>query len=165
MMRNPRLPEDESKSTAGTATGYSGKQPRLGRQVYRQAIIDAFLKLNPRWMVRNPVMFVTEVGSILTTALWVQALLGHGEARAGFIGGVSLWLWLCVLFANFSTALAESGAKRRRLPCAEHDRKLRPKSLVIPNTGLNMTWFLPARCDRRTCSLRKLVILLRLMAR
>ena len=45
----------------------------LKGRVYLQAIIDAFIKLNPRWMVRNPVMFVTEVGCILTTVLWVQA--------------------------------------------------------------------------------------------
>ncbi|MGA3094804.1 MAG: potassium-transporting ATPase subunit B, partial [Dehalococcoidales bacterium] len=70
--------------------------------MYRRALLDAFVKLNPRWMLRNPVMFVTEVGSVLTTALWIQALSGHGEARPAFIGAVALWLWLCVLFANFS---------------------------------------------------------------
>ena len=87
------------------------KQQQSGWDIYRQAIIDALVKLNPRWMVRNPVMFVTEIGSILTTVLWVQALLGHGEAKAAFVGGVTLWLWLCVLFANFSEALAEGRGK------------------------------------------------------
>jgi K+-transporting ATPase ATPase B chain len=62
-------------------------------------------------MVRNPVMFVVEVGSMLTSALWVQALLGRGEAPAGFIGAVALWLWFTVLFANFSEALAEGRGK------------------------------------------------------
>jgi K+-transporting ATPase ATPase B chain len=61
--------------------------------------------------VRNPVMFVVEVGSVLTTLLFVQALLGRGEAPAGFIGAVSLWLWFTVLFANFSEALAEGRGK------------------------------------------------------
>ena len=79
--------------------------------MYRAAVIDALVKLNPRWMVRNPVMFVTEVGSVLTTVLWIQALLGHGETKAMFVGGVTLWLWLCVLFANFSEALAEGRGK------------------------------------------------------
>src|SRR4030042_5985373 len=87
------------------------KKQQLGRNIYRQAVIDAFIKLNPRWMVRNPVMFVTEVGSVVTTVLWVQALLGHGEAKAAFVGGVALWLWLCVIFANFSEALAEGRGK------------------------------------------------------
>src|SRR5512137_2036157 len=84
------------------------KQPTLGGwEVYRRAVIDALIKLNPRWMVRSPVMFVVEVGGVLTTALWIQALLGRGETEAGFIGAISFWLWLTVLFANFSEALAE----------------------------------------------------------
>ena len=58
----------------------------LQRKVYLHAVIDAFVKLNPRWMVRNPVMFVTEVGSVLTTVLWIQALLGHGEVGISFVG-------------------------------------------------------------------------------
>jgi potassium-transporting ATPase ATP-binding subunit len=57
------------------------------------------------------VMFVVEVGSVLTTALWIQALLGTGEAPAWYIGFVSLWLWFTVLFANFSEALAEGRGK------------------------------------------------------
>ena len=73
--------------------------------------MDSFVKLDPRRMVRNPVMFVVEVGSVLTTALWIQALLGQGEAPAGFIGAVALWLWFTVLFANFSEALAEGRGK------------------------------------------------------
>ena len=77
------------------------KASGLKGRVYLHAVIDAFVKLNPRWMVRNPVMFVTEVGSILTTVLWIQALLGHGEVAVSFVGGVTLWLWLCVIFANF----------------------------------------------------------------
>ncbi len=77
----------------------------------RRAVVDAFRKLDPRGMARNPVMFVVEVGSALTTALWIQALLGRGEAPAGFIGAVTLWLWFTVLFANFSEALAEGRGK------------------------------------------------------
>lgn len=79
--------------------------------MYRRAFGESFLKLNPRLMARNPVMFVVEVGSLLTTALWLQALLGSGEAPAWYIGAVSLWLWFTVLFANFSEALAEGRGK------------------------------------------------------
>jgi len=81
------------------------------RQLYQRAIVDSFLRLNPRWMVRNPVMFVVEVGSLLTTGLWIQALAGKGEAPAGFIGAITIWLWFTVLFANFSEALAEGRGK------------------------------------------------------
>ena len=66
-------------------------------------------------------MFVTEVGSLLTTLLWIQALTGKGEAPAGFIGMVALWLWFTVLFANFSEALAEGRGKAQ----AESLRKSR----------------------------------------
>jgi K+-transporting ATPase ATPase B chain len=58
-------------------------------------------------MVRNPVMFVVEVVSLLSTGLWFQAWLGQGEASPAFIGTVTLWLWFTVLFANFSESLAE----------------------------------------------------------
>ncbi len=80
-------------------------------RLYRQALLDAVLKLNPLRMVRNPVMFVVEVGSLVTTGLWLQALSGNGEAPAGFIAGVALWLWFTVLFANFSEAMAEGRGK------------------------------------------------------
>ena len=53
----------------------------FNRTLYQRALLDSLLKLDPRRMVRNPVMFVVEVGSVLTTVLWVQALLGHGEAE------------------------------------------------------------------------------------
>ncbi len=89
--------------------------------LYRRAALDAFKKLNPRHQVRNPVMFVTEVGSMLTTVLWIQALVGQGEAPAGFIGAISFWLWFTVLFANFSEALAEGRGKAQ----AESLRKAR----------------------------------------
>ncbi len=83
----------------------------MKKHFLRQALVESFAKLNPRNMVRNPVMFVVEVGSILTTVLWVQALAGQGEATAGFIGAVSLWLWFTVLFANFAEAVAEGRGK------------------------------------------------------
>jgi potassium-transporting ATPase ATP-binding subunit len=101
----------------------------LKGRVYLQAVIDAFVKLNPRWMVRNPVMFVTEVGSILTTVLWIQALIGHGEVSAAFVGGVTLWLWLCVLFANFSEALAEGRGKAQAAALRRTRRETHAKKL------------------------------------
>ena len=89
----------------------SKQQSTHRRVIYQHAVRDAFVKLNPRVQVRNPVMFVVEVGSVLTTILWVQALFGYGEAPAGFIGVLSLWLWFTVLFANFAEAVAEGRGK------------------------------------------------------
>ena len=96
----------------------------LKARLYRRAILDAFLKLNPRRMLRNPVMFVVEVVSLLTTVLWVQAVSGNGEAPSGFIGAIAIWLWFTVLFANFSEALAEGRGKAQ----AEALRKTRKET-------------------------------------
>lgn len=108
------------------------KSQDLRHELYRRAVVDAFIKLNPRWMVRNPVMFVVEIGSVLTTALWVQALLGHGEAPAGFIGAVALWLWFTVLFANFSEALAEGRGKAQAEALRRTRRETQAKKLRQP---------------------------------
>ena len=98
-------------NTGAQASQQLKKPVGLTSGMYRRAAVDSLLKLNPRAMLKNPVMFVVEVGSVLTSALWIQALLGGGEAPAWYIGGVSLWLWFTVLFANFSEALAEGRGK------------------------------------------------------
>jgi K+-transporting ATPase ATPase B chain len=74
---------------------------------------DSLRKLDPRVMARNPVMFVVEVGSVLTTLVWLRDLLAPGAAAtpAWFTGQVALWLWFTVVFANFSEALAEGRGK------------------------------------------------------
>ena len=77
----------------------------------KPAIVDAFRKLNPIVQWRNPVMLVVYVGSVLTSLLCLQATFGDGEAPAGFILSVALWLWFTVLFANFAEALAEGRSK------------------------------------------------------
>src|SRR5512139_4016882 len=94
--------------------------------IYQRAVIDAVVKLDPRQMIRNPVMFMVETGSALTTLLWLQALTGNGEAPAGFIGAISAWLWFTVLFANFSEALAEGRGKAQ----AESLRKMRQDTMA-----------------------------------
>lgn len=86
-------------------------QTTLRRRIYRRAVVDAFRKLDPRGQVRNPVMLIVAIGSVLATGLWLQALLGQGEAPTGFIGAIALWLWFTVLFANFSEAVAEGRGK------------------------------------------------------
>ncbi|MDB5337177.1 MAG: K+-transporting ATPase, subunit [Planctomycetaceae bacterium] len=81
------------------------------RKLVREAIHQSFLKLTPRVQIRNPVMFVVYVGCFLTTLLWLQSVLGHSEEPASFILGITLWLWVTVLFANFAEALAEGRGK------------------------------------------------------
>src|SRR5664279_3355204 len=83
----------------------------FNRDLMKHALIDSFLRLTPRYQWRNPVMFVVYIGSILTTILWVQAVVGKGEAPAGFILATTLWLWATLLFANFAEAIAEGRSK------------------------------------------------------
>jgi K+-transporting ATPase ATPase B chain len=108
----------------------------LTGEMYRRALTDSILKLNPRRMVRNPVMFVVEVGSVLTTVLWIQALSGAGEAPAWYIGSVSLWLWFTVLFANFSEALAEGRGKAQAEALRRSRRETKAKLLQDPKNRL-----------------------------
>ena len=86
-------------------------RPLFDGPIVRQALLASFAKLDPRLQLRNPVMFVVLVGAALTTLLWLQALLGQGDAPAGFIFAISLWLWFTVLFANFAEAMAEGRGK------------------------------------------------------
>ena len=66
---------------------------------------EAFKKLSPRVQFKNPVMCVVYLGSIVTSLLGVQALMGQGEAPAGFIWSIAAWLWFTVLFANAAEAV------------------------------------------------------------
>ncbi|MGB7265291.1 MAG: potassium-transporting ATPase subunit KdpB [Terracidiphilus sp.] len=79
-------------------------------QIMGQAVVDSLRKLDPRWMVKNPVMFVVEVGSVLTTALLVVNYQHH-RASFPFNLQITLWLWFTVLFANFAEARAEGRGK------------------------------------------------------
>ena len=74
-------------------------------------------------------MFVVYVGSILTTLLWVQAIVGKGEAPASFIFWVSVWLWFTVLFANFAEAMAEGRGKAQAASLRKARRDLEAKRL------------------------------------
>jgi K+-transporting ATPase ATPase B chain len=99
------------EGTIITMLSQTKTRPLFDPPILRRAIIDSFRKLDPRHQIRNPVMFVVEVGSLLTTLLFVQALIGQGEAPAGFILAISAWLWFTVLFANFAEAMAEGRGK------------------------------------------------------
>jgi K+-transporting ATPase ATPase B chain len=79
-------------------------------QIVRKAIAGSFTKLHPRTMARNPVMFVVEIGSVLTTYRLIQDALTGGKGL-GFEFQITFWLWLTVLFANFAEAMAEGRGK------------------------------------------------------
>ena len=95
------------------------------RQLIWPAIGSSFVKLDPRDVAHNPVMFVVEVGSVITTIAFVAGLVsGHGETA--FVGMVSGWLWFTVLFANFAEAMAEGRGKAQ----ADTLRKTKTETLA-----------------------------------
>jgi potassium-transporting ATPase ATP-binding subunit len=105
----------------------------------RAALVDSFRRLTPRYQWRNPVMFVVYVGSILTTILWLQALGGKGEAPAGFILAVSLWLWVTLLFANFAEAIAEGRSKAQAASLKSARKDTTAKKLARAERGAAQT--------------------------
>jgi potassium-transporting ATPase ATP-binding subunit len=101
----------------------------------RPAIVDSFRKLSPRVQLRNPVMFVVYIGSILTTVLFFQAQSGHGEASPAFILAIAAWLWFTVLFANFAEALAEGRSKAQAASLRGLKQSISAKKMEIPRYG------------------------------
>jgi K+-transporting ATPase ATPase B chain len=94
-------------------------------KIVRQALLDSLIKLSPRTMMRNPVMFVVEIGSVVTSVLLVRDALA-GKAGFGFDLQITLWLWFTVLFANFAEAMAEGRGKAQ----AETLRKARSETMA-----------------------------------
>jgi len=103
--------------------------------IVQVALVDSLKKLTPGQQIKNPVMFVVYVGSILTTILWLQALTGQGEAPTGFILAITLWLWFTVLFANFAEAVAEGRSKAQAAFLRSAKRDIAAKKLNSPVYG------------------------------
>src|SRR5262249_38216329 len=106
--------------------------PLFDPPIVKRAIFDSFSKLDPRHQVRNPVMFVVEVGSVFTTFLFIHALFGHGEASPHFILAIALWLWFTVLFANFAEATAEGRGKAQADTLRKSRRDIKAKQISEP---------------------------------
>ena len=90
-------------------------------KIVRRALWDSLIKLNPKKMMGNPVMFVVEIGSVITTVL-----LFKGGAALKFNLQITLWLWFTVLFANFAEAMAEGRGKAQ----ADTLRKARSETVA-----------------------------------
>src|ERR1700735_4697608 len=106
------------------------KKSLWNTEIMAQALIDSVRKLDPRWMVKNPVMFVVEVGSVLTTALLIENAINH-RTGLGFNLQITLWLWFTVVFANFAEAMAEGRGKAQ----ADTLRKARTQTVANRLTG------------------------------
>ena len=113
------------------------KQAIWNWQIVKRAIVDSFLKLNPRKMMGNPVMFVVEVGSVLTMLQLIRGIVAPipGVTNTGFELQITLWLWFTVLFANFAEAMAEGRGKAQ----ADNLRKAKTETTanrLLPNGQL-----------------------------
>src|SRR5271163_4450580 len=108
-----------------TITSSAGKKSLWTSGIIGVAIKDSFVKLNPRTLMKNPVMFVVEVGSVVTSVELISDLLQH-NANFGFELQITLWLWFTVLFANFAEAMAEGRGKAQ----AETLRKARLETMA-----------------------------------
>src|SRR5262245_45354736 len=108
----------------------------LDREILIPAIRDSFLKLEPRWQARNPVMFVVEVGSVITTIVFVAGFFqGASGSTQLFVGQVALWLWFTVLFANFAEAVAEGRGKAQAAALRRTRAELTARRLVDGQGG------------------------------
>jgi K+-transporting ATPase ATPase B chain len=102
------------------------KRKLVEPEILRRAVVDSLVKLNPRTLMRNPVMFVVGVGSVLTTILFLKDLGSSSSNENVFAGLVALFLWFTVLFANFAEAVAEGRGKAQ----AETLRKTRSETIA-----------------------------------
>ena len=109
------------------------KQPSLfDASILRPALLDSVRKLDPRQVAKNPVMFVVEVGSVLTTLLWLRDRIMHpaGAAPGWFTLAVSIWLWFTVLFANLAEAVAEGRGKAQADTLRRMRREIKARKLA-----------------------------------
>ncbi len=88
----------------------SRQRPLFDREIIAPAIVESFKKLDPRWQLRNPVMFIVEVGALVSAIFAIRDYM-HADGQGSFDVAISLWLWFTVVFANFAEAVAEGRGK------------------------------------------------------
>ena len=113
----------------------SGSGSLFDPDIVRRALREGVTKLDPRLMVRNPVMFVVELGSVLTTILFVRDFGSSSSSENVFAGLITAWLWFTVLFANFAEAVAEGRGKAQADTLRKARRDVRAKKLKEPRYG------------------------------
>src|ERR1700679_3223320 len=83
----------------------------FSREIAVQAVRESFPKLDPRLQLKNPVMFIVELGGAITSGIFVLELARGHTSQLWFVAAITVWLWLTVLFANFAEAIAEGRGK------------------------------------------------------
>ena len=115
------------------------------------AIGQAFVKLDPRTLVKNPVMFVLEIVTLLTTVLLVRDIVSGGASIA-FEFQIVVWLWFTVLFANFAEAVAEGRGKAQADALRKTRTETRAKRLLMPDNTRSTRACRPTNWRRATSS-------------
>jgi len=130
MSQNPTVPDD-----------IRADRPMAAPIQWPAVLLESLRKLSPAAQLKNPVMFVVYLGSMVTTVLWIQALLGRAaDAPTGFIFAIAVWLWFTVLFANAAEALAEGRGKAQA--AALRATRKRVNARVLHEPRRDATWHL-----------------------
>src|SRR5436189_2986495 len=138
VLKPPQEPQIEAKTEDATQLISKGvrSRPLFDPEILRRATKESFVKLNPRLVAKNPVMFVVEVGAAVTTVFVIKDMI---TGVGGLLFGVqiALWLWFTVLFANFAEAMAEARGKAQ----ADNLRKTKTDTIaqrILGNGKLEM---------------------------
>ena len=137
----PAPVQPQGNSTSLLPHKLSRSRPLFDGEIVRRAVRDSFLKLNPLTLLKNPVIFVVEVGAALVTVFLLRDLVTK-HAAVGFEIQIALWLWFTVLFANFAEAMAEARGKaqadtlRKAKTDAVAKRLLNGKTEIVPASKL-----------------------------
>ncbi|MGB9713230.1 MAG: potassium-transporting ATPase subunit KdpB [Dissulfurimicrobium sp.] len=116
--------------------------------IVKRALLDSISKLNPAHQIKNPVMFVVEAGSMLTTFLFIRSLLGNTGESPLFILQISVWLWITLLFANFAESMAEGRGKAQADALRQTRRDIMAKKLSKPEPDAEVTQVVSSRLKK-----------------
>ncbi|MCX8514417.1 MAG: potassium-transporting ATPase subunit KdpB [Burkholderiales bacterium] len=112
----------------------------INKKLLKEALIQSLVKMNPKYQVRNPVMFVVFIGSLLTTILYFDSLSGNYiDVSSSFILNITLWLWFTLLFANFAESIAEGRSKAQAQSLKGSKKEVLAKKLVDSNNISDVT--------------------------
>lgn len=106
---------------------------------WQSNLIQALRKFTPAHQIRNPVMFSVYISSLVTTGLFIQSMIGKGEAAPSFILAITLWLWFTLLFANFAEAVAEGRGKAQAETLRKARREIEAKKLASAKKNAKIT--------------------------
>jgi K+-transporting ATPase ATPase B chain len=107
----PEVPPRDQWPSSRDSVKKAPKRNLFDSTIVKPAIKDSFRKLDPRHMMKNPVMLMVEIGAAITSIILIENIFGYGDDKIWFVAWITAWLWFTVLFANFAEAMAEGRGK------------------------------------------------------